>query len=98
MIFNGSLRKMTVTLQHPVEYRLQFGDSMLNLHDQLGKTLRLSWQQSIHCIHCGRKTSKSFSQGYCYPCFKSLAQCDICIVSPEKCHFDQGTCREPWSK
>ena len=99
MIYKGSLRKMTVTLEHPVEYRLQFGDSMLSLHDQLGQKLRLSWQQSIHCIHCGRKTSKSFSQGYCYPCFKSLAQCDICIVSPEKCHFDQGTCREPeWGK
>ena len=49
----------------------------------------------INCIHCGRKTSKSFNQGYCYPCFKRLAQCDSCIVSPEKCHYAAGTCREP---
>ncbi|MBL4581514.1 MAG: DUF2797 domain-containing protein, partial [Gammaproteobacteria bacterium] len=34
-------------------------------------------------------------QGYCYPCFKKLAQCDMCIVKPETCHFDQGTCRDP---
>jgi hypothetical protein len=24
-----------------------------------------------------------------------LAQCDICIMSPERCHYDAGTCREP---
>jgi hypothetical protein len=46
-------------------------------------------------VHCNRKTSKSFNQGYCYPCFTKLAQCDSCIVSPQKCHYAQGTCREP---
>ena len=46
-------------------------------------------------MHCDRKTNKSFSQGYCYPCFQKLAQCDSCIIHPEKCHFDQGSCREP---
>ncbi len=24
-----------------------------------------------------------------------LAQCDLCIMSPERCHFEAGTCREP---
>ncbi|MNS80843.1 hypothetical protein D3C72_1145400 [compost metagenome] len=24
-----------------------------------------------------------------------LAQCDVCIMSPERCHFEAGTCREP---
>jgi hypothetical protein len=24
-----------------------------------------------------------------------LAQCDVCIMAPEKCHYDAGTCREP---
>ncbi|MGR9101083.1 MAG: DUF2797 domain-containing protein, partial [Gammaproteobacteria bacterium] len=45
--------------------------------------------------HCGRKIKKSFNQGYCYPCFTTLAQCDICIVKPEQCHYHKGTCREP---
>ena len=27
--------------------------------------------------------------------FSGLAQCDTCIIKPEKCHFAQGTCREP---
>ena len=98
-MLSGPLHKMRVILDNPVQYRLQFADSTLNMHELLGKKIRLSWQQTIHCIHCGRETRKSFNQGYCYPCFKSLAQCDICIVSPEKCHYDQGTCREPeWGR
>jgi hypothetical protein len=24
-----------------------------------------------------------------------LAQCDTCIIKPEKCHYYEGTCREP---
>ncbi|MCB1841694.1 MAG: DUF2797 domain-containing protein, partial [Halioglobus sp.] len=60
-----------------------------------GRSLRLVYAGEIHCIHCGRKTSKSFNQGYCYPCFKRLAQCDTCIMKPELCHFHLGTCREP---
>ena len=99
MMLQGPLHKMHTRLAQPVAYRLQLGASTIELHEQLGKTLRLSWQQSIHCIHCGRATRKSFNQGYCYPCFRSLAQCDVCIVSPEKCHFHLGTCREPdWAQ
>ena len=26
---------------------------------------------------------------------QKLAQCDMCIMKPETCHFEQGTCREP---
>ena len=99
MMLQGPLHKMHTRLASPVAYRLQLGESTIELHEQLGKIFRLSWQHSIHCIHCGRETRKSFNQGYCYPCFRSLAQCDVCIVSPEKCHYHLGTCREPeWAQ
>ena len=26
---------------------------------------------------------------------RTLAACDMCILKPEQCHFDEGTCREP---
>ena len=94
-VFKGALHKMQTQLDHPVQYRLKSDTDDLRMDSLLGQQLRLTFHGQIHCIHCGRKTNKSFSQGYCYPCFRSLAQCDICIVSPEKCHFDQGTCREP---
>ena len=33
--------------------------------------------------------------GHCYPCMRKLASCDQCIIKPELCHYDKGTCREP---
>lgn len=64
------------------------------LNDFLGKKIKLKYQDQINCISCGRKTNKSFNQGFCYPCLNSEAQCDVCIIKPELCHFDQGTCRD----
>lgn len=95
LIAAGAVRKMKTALSNPVSYTMLLGDHEIPLNDYLGKQLQLEYQGAINCIHCDRKTNKSFSQGYCYPCFKRLAQCDICIVSPEKCHYAAGTCREP---
>jgi len=91
----GGVRKMRTRLAETVEYRLPLGDAEMPLNDWLGHKLQLSFRGEIHCIHCDRKTRKSFSQGYCYPCFTRLARCDSCIVRPENCHFFAGTCREP---
>ncbi|MBD2836679.1 DUF2797 domain-containing protein [Pseudomonas sp. JM0905a] len=91
----GALSKMSVRLESPVQYGFRLGEADIAANPLIGKQLRLEFLGAIHCIHCGRKTKKSFSQGYCYPCFTKLAQCDSCIVSPEKCHYDEGTCREP---
>ncbi|MDT4792622.1 hypothetical protein FQZ97_251210 [compost metagenome] len=91
----GALSKMSVRLESPVQYGFRLGEADIAANPLIGRQLRLEFLGAIHCLHCGRKTKKSFSQGYCYPCFTKLAQCDSCIVSPEKCHFDAGTCREP---
>ncbi|MEM8497063.1 MAG: DUF2797 domain-containing protein [Pseudomonadota bacterium] len=91
----GTIRKMQVRLAQPVEYQLPLGDELLSMNQHIGRKLTLSFNGNIFCTHCGRKTKKSFSQGYCFPCMKRLAQCDSCIISPEKCHYDAGTCREP---
>lgn len=91
----GTLRKMRSRLEDPVSYRIRLGDHEVPANPLLGKKLTLVFNGQIHCVHCGRETKKSFNQGYCYPCFQKLAQCDSCIIHPEKCHFEQGTCREP---
>ncbi|RRV30711.1 DUF2797 domain-containing protein [Pseudomonas sp. o96-267] len=91
----GSLSKMKAHLDAPVQYAFRLGEEEVPVNPLVGKHLRLEFLGAIHCTHCGRKTKTSFSQGYCYPCMQKLAQCDICIMSPEKCHYDQGTCREP---
>jgi Protein of unknown function (DUF2797) len=91
----GAVRKMKTKLADPVQYTMLLGEQEIPLNQYLGRTLQLDYLGVINCIHCDRKTSKSFNQGYCYPCFKRLAQCDTCIISPEKCHYAAGTCREP---
>ena len=91
----GAVRKMRTELAGPVQYHLILDDRELLLNEHIGQTLKLEFLGAINCIACDRKTNKSFSQGYCYPCFKRLAQCDVCIVSPEKCHYAAGTCRAP---
>lgn len=96
MIFQGHLRKMAVAVEaEQAQYAIRLDDQNIPLNDHIGKTIRIEHTGEIHCIACGRKSKKSFSQGYCYPCMTKLAQCDSCIMSPEKCHYDRGTCREP---
>jgi hypothetical protein len=95
VLASGPVRKMKTELADPVQYFMVLGDNEVPLNQYLGQSLQLVYNGVINCIHCGRKTAKSFNQGYCYPCFRRLAQCDSCIVSPEKCHYAAGTCREP---
>jgi len=97
--YSGHLQKMKVALPPDaagqVTYQLPLDEERLPLNGLLGESIRMTFTGEIHCIHCGRRSNKSFNQGYCYPCFAKLAQCDSCIVSPEKCHYFEGTCREP---
>jgi len=94
----GSARKMLADISGAaatVAYQLPLGDQRIDLNTLIGKQIRLQAMGLINCVHCGRKTKKSFSQGYCYPCFTKLPQCDLCIMSPERCHYHLGTCRDP---
>lgn len=95
LLASGAVRKMKTRLAEQVEYSAVFGEVEIPMNQYLGRALKLDFLGAINCVHCDRKTNKSFNQGYCYPCFRRLAQCDSCIMSPEKCHFAAGTCREP---
>lgn len=89
------MRKMQTRLEEPVSYAMSLDKQPYSLNSLLGKPMRLKHSGNIFCVACGRKTNKSFNQGYCYSCFTKLAQCDTCIMSPELCHYHKGTCREP---
>jgi hypothetical protein len=65
------------------------------LDEHFGETVRLEFSGAISCVHCARNTRRSFNSGYCYPCFTTLARCDLCVMSPDRCHYYEGTCREP---
>jgi hypothetical protein len=91
----GQLEKMTTELADPVRYHLVLGEQKILLNDYIGKAIRLQHTGKITCVHCQRQIKKTYNQGYCYPCFIALAQCDSCIMKPENCHYHEGTCREP---
>jgi len=99
VVLRGNLRKMRTELGEPVKYQLPIGDQLQDMNALIGQTVKLNYLGEINCVACGRKTNKSFSQGYCFPCMRSLPECDSCIVKPETCHFAAGTCRdEEWGK
>lgn len=91
----GNIEKMIVSQAAPVNYQLPIGEARVDMNAAIGKQIRLKFDGEIHCVACGRLTKKSFNQGHCYPCFRALASCDMCIMKPETCHFALGTCREP---
>ena len=95
LLGQGALRKMRSELGAPVSYAFCLDEQEVPVNPLIGQRLSIEFLGAIHCTHCGRKTKKSFAQGYCYPCFTKLAQCDSCIMSPERCHYAAGTCREP---
>lgn len=99
-MLSGNLKKMSVSAENgKVQYVLTLGDNSVNVNELIGKKVALHFKGAINCVNCGRVTNKSFSQGFCFPCFKKLAACDSCMMSPEKCHFHLGTCREPeWAE
>ena len=91
----GCLSKMEATLGASVNYRMVLGDERVEMTPFLGKNVTLKFTGIIHCQACDRIIKKSYSGGFCFPCAQKLAQCDLCFMKPETCHYEAGTCREP---
>jgi len=90
----GHIRKLRSKLESPIQYFLPLDENEVPLNKLIGKEITLEYSGDIHCLNCGKKTNKSYSQGYCFVCMRSLPQCDMCIMKPETCHFHLGTCRD----
>ncbi len=102
-IWSGTLKKMRVAAADPVDYYLSDGwweaaDRVddCHLNPYVGQAVTLHFTGAIHCTACGRKTKKTFNQGYCFPCAQSRPEADICIVRPELCHHGEADnpCRD----
>lgn len=101
----GQLHKMAAHEANPVEYYFTLLDAESTVmkpqlvNEYLGLPLSVNFTGNITCIACKQKIKKTYQQGYCFPCARKLASCDLCILKPETCHFHLGTCREPeWGK
>jgi len=99
MKIEGSLHKMTTELIDPINYSLILNDQKILMNDFINKQIMIRFLDEIHCIRCGRKTNKSFQQGYCFPCFRTAPETDDCILRPEMCRAQDGISRDmEWSK
>ena len=85
---------MKSELSETVKYSLPIGEKELEMNDFLGKEISLEYMGEIHCIKCGRKINKSFSQGFCYPCFTTAPETEECVLRPELCLAHEGKARD----
>ena len=96
MQLDGQIQMMKTSLvEGRANYSLAIGKDTVDMNSLIGSPIKLTFAGHITCSNCGNRTNKSFSQGYCFPCARSLARCDMCIMKPETCHYHLGTCREP---
>lgn len=95
-IITGKLAKLTGELTNPINYTLSLGEEKINLNQLIGRDIAFNFLNKINCIQCDRLTSKSFQQGYCYPCYRKLLACNLCVIHPEKCNFPKVDCPDTW--
>lgn len=99
MIAEGNIRKMDSEFATPVQYTLITGNTKTPLNTLIGKKIRFTHNGVINCIVCGKKTNKSFNQGFCYQCFQTAPQADLSVVNPEKSMAQFGISRDmEWSQ
>ena len=94
MNYSGTLLKMETKLKNPVEYDMPIGDELVFMNHLIEKYIVFKWIKEIYCVCCGRKTNKSFAQGFCYPCFISAPETSECILRPELCEAQRGIARD----
>ncbi len=94
-MITGALKKMTTALQTPVAYYLSLNQELILLNSYLNQEIHLRYLGEIYCIQCGRKTPKSFQQGHCFPCYRRLLECNLCVIHPEKCLGLLTHCNQP---
>ena len=98
MQLSGHIAAMETSLSEGMaHYKLSFDDQQVDMNSLVGQHIEFTYNKTIQCANpeCTRIIPKSYSQGYCFPCARSLARCDLCIMRPETCHYHLGTCREP---
>ncbi len=85
---------MSALLADPVQYTLSLDGTDIQMNELLGHRVSIRFGGEIHCRVCGRKTKKSFGEGYCYPDFLNHPENSPCIIHPELCEGHLGLGRD----
>ena len=98
MNLSGNLLKMRTEFRQPIDYFLQIGNQEVYLNDLLDKTLVFDYNGVINCIHCGKRTRKSFNQGFCFSCMQTAPEADESVIRPELSKAQFGIAKDmEWS-
>jgi len=89
------LKKLRIEPGVMAQYYLIAKENEIFLNDYLHCPITIRFTGNIFCVVCGRKTSKVFGQGYCFPCFKYSPENSPCIIYPELCRGHLGEGRDP---
>jgi len=88
------LDKMETEEDQPVRYYWHTSDRRIDVNALLGKEIKILHTGNQYCIKCGRKSSRLFGQGFCYPCFTTAPEAEGCVLHPELCRAHEGIARD----
>ncbi len=96
MDVTGNLRKMRAELiDGKAHYALRLFDVItpgveVDLNALIGKSLKLEWLSTIHCVVTGKTIAKTFGEGMSYDAFRSSPMAVESIVRPELSRIHEG--------
>jgi hypothetical protein len=91
----GNIRKMKSTIEDgEIKYQLVLNGETVEMNQLIGQNIQLDFKNQINCVACGKKTAKSFAQGFCYNCFQTAPEAEDCVLHPEKCRAHLGEARD----
>lgn len=94
MVVEGNILKMRTELFAPVNYYLPAGNTEVYMNSLIGSRLKLTWSGRINCISCGKKTKRSFSQGFCFKCFQTVPEAGESVIRPALSKSHLGIARD----
>lgn len=94
MHISGNIIKMRTEPSDPVSYFLPIGTEEIAMNELIGTDISLHHNGIINCISCGKKTNKSYNQGFCYNCMQSAPEADESVIRPERSLSHLGVARD----
>ncbi|MCX7987464.1 MAG: DUF2797 domain-containing protein [Bacteroidales bacterium] len=92
--FELLLDKMETEDNDPILYYITAQNERIQINSFLGRKMQIAYTGNLYCTKCGRKSTRLFGQGFCYPCFTTAPEAEECVLHPELCRAHEGIARD----
>ncbi len=94
------LKKMDALPTSPITYFFVKNETeKIEVNPLIGEKIKIEHEGDKYCVRCGQKVNKLYGEGFCYKCFITAPEADVCVIHPEKCQAHLGISRDmEWSK